>query len=176
MRPIAPEFSRPVRLDALGSDDRAVPIAANEAERTALTKRLGLLSLSDLSADVALHPGPQGIDARGTMRAAGEQACVVTGEPIAVRFNEVFAVRFVAANTPDEDEIELSEADLDVVEHDGNVIDLGEAVAQTLALALDPFPRGPGAEAKLKEAGVISEGDAGPFGALAGLKAKLEGR
>ena len=42
-----------------------------------------------------------------------------------------------------------------------------------MALALDPFPRGPGAEAALKVAGVISEEEAGPFGALAGLKDRL---
>ena len=42
-----------------------------------------------------------------------------------------------------------------------------------MALALDPFPRAPGAEEALRAAGVIGEGEAGPFGALAGLKAKL---
>jgi uncharacterized protein YutE (UPF0331/DUF86 family) len=52
-------------------------------------------------------------------------------------------------------------------------IDLGEAVAQTMALALDPFPRSTNAEAALREAGVISEEEAGPFGALKGLRDQL---
>lgn len=169
----APEFSRPYRLDAL-SDDRKVAIEANDAERALIARRFGLLSLATLSAEGALHHGTHGVDATGRMKAKGEQACVVTGDPVAFVIDDAFAIRFIAPDEPEgEVEIELSEADLDIVEHDGNVIDLGEAVAQTLGLALDPFPRGPGAEAKLKEAGVMDEGAAGPFGALAALKDKM---
>ena len=51
--------------------------------------------------------------------------------------------------------------------------DLGEAVAQSFALLLDPFPRSPNADAVLKAAGVKEEGEVGPFGALAALKDKL---
>ena len=65
---------------------------------------------------------------------------------------------------------------IDTIEIEGGAIDLGEAAAETMALALDPFPRSPNAAAALKKAGVISEEEAGPFGALAGLKAKLEGK
>ena len=52
----------------------------------------------------------------------------------------------------------------------GGAIDLGEAAAETLALVLDPFPRSPGAQAALREAGVLNEEEAGPFAALAKLK------
>ena len=52
--------------------------------------------------------------------------------------------------------------------------EIGEAVAQTLLLALDPYPRSPAAEAALREAGVKSEEEASveasPFAALKGLK------
>ena len=57
-----------------------------------------------------------------------------------------------------------------MVFHDGAAIDLGSAIADTLALTLDPYPRSAGAEAPLKEAGVLSEEQAGPFAALAKLK------
>ncbi|HEV2747118.1 MAG TPA: DUF177 domain-containing protein, partial [Allosphingosinicella sp.] len=43
----------------------------------------------------------------------------------------------------------------------------------TLALSLDPFPRSPAAAEALKAAGVKSEEEAGPFGALAALRDKL---
>jgi hypothetical protein len=49
--------------------------------------------------------------------------------------------------------VELGEAELDVMFYDGATIDLGEAVAQTLALHLDPYPRSPDADDALKEAG-----------------------
>jgi uncharacterized metal-binding protein YceD (DUF177 family) len=167
----SPEFSRGYRLDAIGADDRAVAIQATAKERADLARRFGLLTLDQLAANATFHHTSHGIDARGKMRTSGSQACVVTGEPIAFDLNENFIIRFVAADQPDaEEELELTEADLDVVEHDGNIIDLGEAVAQTMGLALDPFPRGPNAAAKLKEAGVIDESEVGPFSALSALK------
>ena len=68
-----------------------------------------------------------------------------------------------------------SPADLDTIFHDGSAIDLGGAVTDTLALAIDPYPRSAEADSALKEAGVISEEEAGPFAALAALKNKMSG-
>jgi len=78
-----------------------------------------------------------------------------------------------AVGGPDE-EVELSERELDLIFYDGTAIDLGEAVAETLALSLDPYPRAPNAEEALKAAGVKSEEEAGPFAALAGLRDKMK--
>ena len=77
------------------------------------------------------------------------------------------------ATRPDE-EIELGSGDLDVVFHDGAAIDLGGALADTLALSLDPYPRSASADAALKEAGVLTEEQASPFAVLAGLKKSTE--
>ena len=57
-----------------------------------------------------------------------------------------------------------------MVFHDGAGIELGTAIADTLMLSLDPYPRGPNADEALKAAGVLSEEQAGPFAALAKLK------
>ena len=51
-----------------------------------------------------------------------------------------------------DDEIELNANDCDVVFHDGREIPLGDSLADTLGLALDPYPRSPGAESALKGA------------------------
>ena len=72
-----------------------------------------------------------------------------------------------------DEEFELSADELDTLFHDGQAIDLGAAIADSLALGLDPYPRSPNAEEALREAGVISEEEAGPFAALAALKCKL---
>jgi uncharacterized metal-binding protein YceD (DUF177 family) len=104
--------------------------------------------------------------------AALDQSCVVTGEPVAAHIDEPFALMFVpepAAARPDE-EVELEENDLDVVFHDGAAIDLGSALADTLALSLDPYPRSAGADAALKEAGVLTEEQTSPFAVLAKLR------
>jgi uncharacterized metal-binding protein YceD (DUF177 family) len=70
---------------------------------------------------------------------------------------------------PDE-EVELGGQDCDVVFFDGAAIDLGSAIADTLALSIDPYPRSAAADAVLREAGVLTEEQASPFAALAALK------
>jgi uncharacterized metal-binding protein YceD (DUF177 family) len=172
---MTPEFSRPQRLDALGQG-KPIMLTATPEECAALARRFDLHAIDALDAEATLTPGAAAIDAKGRLHASVVQSCVVTGEPVPARIDLPFMIRFVAADAaPEGDEIELSADDCDVMEHDGQVIDLGEAVAQTLLLALDPYPRSPNAEARLKEAGVLSEGEAGPFGALAALRDKLKG-
>ena len=167
----APEFSRPQRLDQIGAGDNQIAIAADAAERTALAKRFGLEAIDALESKFTLLKDVTGIVARGHLSAQVTQSCSVTGDPLPVKVEEDFAIRFLPepdAELPDE--IELSEDECDTVFYTGTAIDLGEAAAETLLLALDPFPRGPGAAAALTAAGVISEEDAAPLGALAGLK------
>ena len=57
-----------------------------------------------------------------------------------------------------------------MVFYEGGAIDLGGAIADTLALSLDPYPRSAGADAALREAGVMSEEQASPFAILAKLR------
>lgn len=170
----APEFSRPRRLDTIGAGDVAVSIEADAAERAALAARFGLVGIGRLSADYVLRKDATGVIATGRVLAAVRQTCVATGEPVAAKIDEPFSLRFVAGAGDDAEEVELDPEELDVMFHDGGAIDLGEAAAETLALALDPFPRAPGAEEVLKRAGVISEDEARPLGALAGLRDLLK--
>jgi len=170
----APEFSRVERIDTFGAGDRTVEIEANAAECAALAERFGLVSLDRLTASFRVRKEAAGIVARGTVDASVVQACSVTDEPIPVTIAEQVALRFVEEQAVDEEEIELSEDALDTMFYTGSAVDLGEAAAETVALALDPFPRSPNAEAALKAAGVIREDEVKPLGALAGLKGLLE--
>lgn len=172
----APEFSRLERIDTIGEGEREIAVTATESERAALALRFGLKAIDRLEGMFRVRRDAAGIVARGTVRADVVQACVVTDDPLPVSVDEPVALRFVAEDKPDGDEIELDEDALDTMGFDGAAIDLGEAAAETMALALDPFPRGPNAAVVLREAGVISEEEAKPLGALAGLKAQLEKR
>lgn len=168
----APEFSRPHRLDAIGAGESQVAVEASADELAALARRFGLLAIDALSAEFAIRRDAVGIIARGTLAGAVVQACGVTGEPVPSRIRESFDIRFLPEPTDAADEVELSEDECDTVFYTGGAVDLGEAAAETLALALDPFPRSPNAEAVLREAGVLSDEDnpTGPFAALAKLK------
>lgn len=167
---IAPEFSRPQRLDAIGKGEHRVEIAADADERAALARRFGLVAIDRLDADMTVHRDAAGVLARGRLSGAVVQACSVTGDPVPAQIEEEFAIRFLPEGTVEGDEIELSDEECDTVFYSGGAIDLGEAAAETLALALDPFPRAPGADAALKDAGVLGEDETGPFAALSRLK------
>lgn len=167
------EFSRPVRIDTLGAGPRTTTIEADPAERAALARRFGLIGIERLEATAELQLAGGTIRVAGRLNAEVTQACVASGEPVPARVEEPFALRFVHDDGGSGEEIELEEGDLDVIGYAGSSVDLGEAVAQTLALALDPFPRASNADKALREAGVIDEAAAGPFGVLAALKDRL---
>ena len=166
------EFSRLYRLDSLSPAPRRVEIEAGPAEREALAARFGLIAVDALAAEAELHRSGETVTAAGRLRARVTQSCVASAEPVEATVEEDFRIDF--RPPPDEgrgdEEIELGEGELDVVFYEGGAVDLGEAVAQTLALSLDPYPRSPVAEAALREAGVKSEEEAraesSPFAAL----------
>lgn len=174
---MTPEFSRPVRIDVIG-DSKSVSVEASQAEREALAKRFGLLSLNKLEADASLLRKGDEVIASGKLIADVVQSCVATDVPLAEEVTEEFTIIFrpQPARASEEDEIELSESEMDVVFYDGSAIDVGEAVAETLSLSLEPFPRSANADEVLREAGVKTEEEAGPFGALSGLREKLSGK
>ena len=171
-----PEFSRRVAVDVIGAGGHKTGIAADTAECAALAARFGWSRIESLTANANLLARADGVDALGTLNALIERACVATGEPVRESIEEAFAIHFVPADADAavEGEFELDEDDLDVVEFDGAAVDIGEAVAQTLALSVDPFPRSPAAESKLRAAGVLAEGEVGSA-AFAGLKGMLKG-
>ena len=171
---MTPEFSRVERLDAIGGEERQVQIAADAGERAALARRFGLVAIEGLAANLGIRREAAGIAVRGRVTARVVQACVITGAPLTSTVDEPVALLFVelARGGGGEEEVELTSDALDTVEIEGGGIDLGEAAAETMALALDPFPRSPDADAAAAEAGLMREEDAGPFGALKGLLGK----
>lgn len=170
------EFSRIVNIVQIGEGERVVEIAAAPEERAALARRFDLLAVARLEARFAVRRAAAGISARGRVTAEVVQACSITGEPVPAAVDEEADLLFTPDTQAGGDELELSADALDVISYQGDRIDLGEAAADTMALALDPFPRSPGAADALKAAGVLSEEEAKPLGKLASLRDKLEGR
>jgi uncharacterized metal-binding protein YceD (DUF177 family) len=94
------------------------------------------------------------------------QVCVISLDEFESEVVERFVVRFVPEGT-ESDEIDPDE-DVDEIPYAGGVIDLGEAAAEQLGLALDPYPRKPGAT--LPESAAGEPGN--PFASLARPKAR----
>ena len=170
------DFAHRLAIDQIRDGDR-LDLVADESECAAVADRLGLLCLDRFEAHAVLTREGQKVRAAGRIRASLDQACVATGDPVPAHVDEPFELVFLPEPRPGsaDEEIELESNELDTLFHDGSAIDLGGALADTLALALDPYPRSAGADAALKEAGVLSEEEAGPFAALAALKTKLGG-
>jgi uncharacterized metal-binding protein YceD (DUF177 family) len=139
----APELSRVVRLSDVGSAPRPERIEARPAERAALVDRFGLAALDRLEADMSVRREAVGVRVQGRVRAAGAQVCVVSAEPVPFDIDEPVDLLFAQHASParPDEEVELSETDLDVLPLEGEAIDLGEAAAQSFGLALDPYPR-----------------------------------
>jgi uncharacterized metal-binding protein YceD (DUF177 family) len=159
---MTPEFSRAVLIASIREGAHRV-VEATATERDAVAVRLGLAAVCHLHCAFDLYPASAGVvGATGKLLARIAQTCVVSLEPFEADITEDFQVRFVPAGAETND-FDL-EAD-DEIPYQGAAIDLGEAAVEQLALALEPFPRKPGAA--LPEA---PEEASGPFAALARLR------
>ena len=156
----APEFSRPVTLPRHGHVERW-RIAADEGERASLARRFGLLAIERFEADVALTRLREGARLEASIEAEVVQECVVTLEPVRNRVTDEFSLLYGSA-APAEHE------DAVVEPLEGDSLDVGEAAAQQLSLALDPYPRAAGAA--LEEPDAEGPRPDHPFAALARLK------
>jgi uncharacterized metal-binding protein YceD (DUF177 family) len=157
-----PEFSRPVALMRIGAEPFRREIAADEAERAALAKRFGLVTLDRLSADVELRrERGETILLAAEFTAEFAQECVATLEPVTGSLTASFSLRYGPPETEPENEADDDPAFEPL---SGEAIDIGEAVAQEFSLSLPPFPRNADAMVELDDREAADEG---PFAELA---------
>ena len=170
------ELVRLVKPRALPAGEMAIEASADE--RAALATRFDVLAIEDFTATVGFEEKDQAVIAKGTLSAGISQPCAVTREPLSYRVEEEFSLRFVPAGQmgeyEEDAEFELTEDDLDEIEYEGDSFDLGEAIAQELALAIDPYREGPGAEEAREQAGIESDENRKPSGPLADALAALK--
>lgn len=163
------ELSRIVRLDRVPTRGLTIDVTASEAERLALARRFDLLELPALTAEVTVQPGLGGVWAvNGRLRAEVVQACVVTLDPVAQAIDETIDLRFAPGAKANADDPEAPEP------LEGDTLDVGAIVADHLSLALDPFPRAPGAA--YEPAPQPADAKPNPFAALEGLKGRLKSK
>lgn len=170
------EFSRIVTPDRLGAPRIVECLEASPAERDAVARRLGILAVDRLAAELTVKSlGGRLFRVEGRWEAAVQQACVVTLEPVPARLEGRLEASYEAGGKAAGGGSEVvvdPEADdpPEVLPAEG--VDLGELVVQELAVALDPYPRAPGAEVPAEFQPSGAEEVKGPFAALAALKVK----
>lgn len=131
------EFSRPLevaRIPKLGSHEK---LQADAGECEALAVRLRLPAIHALTAELKVKPWRGGgLKVSGELKADIDQESVVSLEKF--RSTVVFPVERYFLNAQKGEDLE---ADEDIDEIHNGAIDVGEVVAETLALELDPYPR-----------------------------------
>ncbi len=178
---IGSEFSHILTLTELKLNHKPIILIASKEQCDALAVRFDLPAIYSLKANVTVSHDP--IQMHGTLYAQIDQICVATAETMHCSIEEDIAINFIETPSvgPNDSEVELQDEDCETIFYDGREIDIGEAIAQSLYLAIDSFPRTKNADSILAKAGVISEEemmaklvqekqDNNPFSALSSLK------
>ena len=176
------ELSRRLDVSDLPAEGLSRALRATTKECRALCRRFDLERLQALAAEIHIA-NARGAEGELVLRVKAEiyaevtQVCVVTLRPFQTKVEEAFTILFRFAAGKEKD---LSEDDFgyDMTEPlETSELDVGELVAQYLALALDPHPRAPGAEWQGPADGAEAENAVtltdSPFAKLGQLKNKM---
>ena len=132
-------------MGGVGGGGGGVERGAAAAGRAGVAGRLGVPAIHALPCRCRLTVGRRGeVLAEGGRTAEVEQECVLTAEPFVSVLTTEIVARLVPAERFREDE-ELDPEAVDEIPYENDTIDLGELTAEELSLALDPYPRRPGA-------------------------------
>ncbi|HRE22066.1 MAG TPA: DUF177 domain-containing protein [Rhabdaerophilum sp.] len=175
MKTPAPAYSHPVAVATLHGENhlRLVP---DEAARKAIARALGLHAVDRLEARLAISHAQSGlVSVEGELEADVQPLCVVTldafpqaiREPVSLRLAPTDLVERMTKRAEEEENEDFEPPDT----IDNGVIDFGALAVEFLALALDPYPRRPGAEFKGTDP---LEPKPSPFEALKALKIDRE--
>ncbi len=144
-------LSLSVGLDDIQLDARSYIVEATGEERNDLVERFKIVSIDKLQANVTVGKvtNPKAISVAGDITAELIQQCIVTLKDVPETIQEHFELLLVApelADEFDEDEVYADPEAPDYDSFDADVIPVGEIIAQTLSVMMNPYPRVPGAE------------------------------
>lgn len=176
----APLFDAIVRIDRLPATGRELRVSLDEDTRRSLAEELRLTAIDRFEAELVVVPLRGGIRAQGRLVAQIVQPSVISFEPVTQQLDEPVDRVFLPEPhghqkpTPGS-EVFIDLEDDDFPDHiDGPEVDLSALLIETLALAIDPYPRLPGES--LDSLGVnLGDAPSGPFAALKKLKKPGEG-
>jgi len=166
----APPLSEPIRLNQIGAG-LTRRLEPDEAQRRVVARWLDLQSLDAFVTEMTVAPAPVGWTLSGRITAEAVQRCGLTLAPVPARIDQSFRIALAEAGENEASEVEvfLEDDTPDLIE-DGR-IDLGHHAVEQLSLALDPFPRAPGAEFTPPE----ESAEISPFAVLKVLKRDGDG-
>jgi hypothetical protein len=168
-----------IRLDSMPTNGRDLELIVGPEDRLAIADQLGITAVEKLEAKLHAVRFKGGIRVTGRLWATTVQPSVVSLEPVTQEIVEPIDRIFLPGGEkayagPADAEIFVDLEGDEVPDHfEGNEADLSDLIVETLALALDPYPRLDNEE--LGEIG--GGGDTGadlPFAGLRVLKGDKE--
>lgn len=188
------EWSVYIDADAIEDAPVAMEVSPSDEEAKALARRLDVVSIDGLKANITARRHGLSIHVQGRLEAEVTQSCVVSGDPVTSTLTEDFEGWFAdpdaavpLAKARKERAQKKSHTEVPILEEsedpepiiDGR-IDVGELTAQYLSLALNPYPHAEGAEEHplLHQESDEPAGEPmtrNPFAALKGWKETLTG-
>jgi uncharacterized metal-binding protein YceD (DUF177 family) len=172
-----PVLDATIRIDNLPPEGRELTISADESQREALASLLEITAVERLDVTLNASRFRGGIRVLGQLTARIEQPCVVTLEPVYQDISEPVDRVFLPGPESTRPAGSQSEIFVDLEAEDppdhfeGPDADLSGLIVETLALAIDPYPRAPGASLDALEVEEDDE-DESPFSSLKALKDK----
>jgi uncharacterized metal-binding protein YceD (DUF177 family) len=162
-------------IDDIPPAGLTVERVADAEERARLSAALDLVGLPELRARYHITPLSLGrFKLAGELAAVVDQTCVVTLEPVRSEVAETYAATYWPAEAmpePAKGQVALdAEPDPEAIVSDS--IDVGRIVFESLAAAIDPFPRLPGAVFEGPLSTPQAQKPESPFAVLASLKDK----
>lgn len=174
-----PLFDAIVRIDNLPAGGRSVRVDADEKTRAAIAEAMKVTTVERFKAELRIVPLRGGLRAQGQLDARIVQPSVVSFEPVSQDIAETIDRVFLPATDIEKATAPGAEVYVDLEDDDfpdqidGPEVDLSALLVETLALAIDPYPRREGED--VSTLGAVADGEmGGPFAALARLKDKGE--
>ncbi len=147
-----PGLQARVNLDRLPAKGRELQVVADEEQRAWLAQVSKVSAVGRFSASLRVSGIKGGVQVTGRLLAEITQPCVVSLEPVHQRIDEPLERVFLplsARKDPGEEEgverfVDLNEEEL-VDYYEGSELDLEDFLIEELGLAIDLYPRAPGA-------------------------------
>ncbi len=166
------EFSRIYDLALPSAIAEKQTVAATAEECKALAKRFKILDVKNLSAEFTIRQDQEEgcFKVTGYLKAHVTQACVITLSPVDEYIEEQVNIK-IRVSPQEDDDLEGfydDDSNDDIENIKDTKIDIGELIAQYLALSLDPYPRKDTSSAP-KQGQAVKEN---PFSILSSLTKK----
>ena len=167
-----------LRIDTMPAEGRELKLLVAAKERAALAEHLGITSIERLEVHLHALRFQGGMRVTGRVQAEIVQPSVISLEPVSQSISEPIDRIFLPGGEKDyagpagaEVFVDLEGEELP--DHfEGTEADLSDLVVETLALAIDPYPRAPGETVEGLGVEVIEDAPESPFAALEKLKNK----